>query len=566
MDHRADTVHECIRVSAALCDLRQFLFPFRRQHGRGQRLRQDCDKVDTGFCGDQALALALHKSGCYQLFDDSRPGRRRAKTFSLRLIGNMAQATISCPFGAIHLVILACVLHSGQEGIFRVGLRRLGEMLGNSNLRTVKSLPFGEVRERAAVPIRRLFLQEGTENAVDLPPSFGEDALALCGEGIAAAIKGGRDRLIHIRLRRRTQQLAADQQEQIALAQGQSLDIRFFNLHRGNNGVMVGYVLVGNHGHHQRKEVAAAIKGRQLCRQVDHAGSRFCHVGGQIPAVRAGIGQQLLFVEALGVVEGLLRRVSEQAVCLPLQGGKVIELWRLFLLLLLCDRGTGDGRTLTHGRCLFRLCRIGELLRHRFGSVQRQAQQMIFFLVKQRDLCVTIRHHCQCGGLNTAHIQGTVIENGEKSRSIDPHQPVRFLAAECGLIQGFIIGAGAQIRKALPDSAVLHRRNPETEDRLAAAGHFIYQTEDQLTFTPGVTGIDNGIHIGAVHQGTEIFKSILLAWCQHIAKWLRQNGKIIIAPFLETLVIAARIHRGYQVPNAPGYKKAAALIKAIGPG
>ena len=50
-------------------------------------------------------------------------------------------------------------------------------MLGNGNLRTIKSLPFGEVRERVAVPIRRLFLQEGTENAVDLPPAFGEDAL-----------------------------------------------------------------------------------------------------------------------------------------------------------------------------------------------------------------------------------------------------------------------------------------------------------------------------------------------------------------------------------------------------
>ena len=142
MNHRADTAHEGIRVSAAPCNLRQFLFPFRCQHGRGQRLRQDRDKVDTGFCGDQALALAFHKSGCHQLFNDGRPGRRRAKTFSLRLIGN---------------IILACVLHSGQEGIFGVGLRRLGEMLGNSNLRTVKSLPFGEVRERIAVPVRRLF-------------------------------------------------------------------------------------------------------------------------------------------------------------------------------------------------------------------------------------------------------------------------------------------------------------------------------------------------------------------------------------------------------------------------
>ena len=194
---------------------------------------------------------------------------------------------------------------------------------------------------------------------------------------------------------------------------------------------MVGYVLVGNHGIHQRKEVAAAIKGRQLCRQVDHAGSRFCHVGGQIPAVRAGIGQQLLFVEALGVVKGLLRRVSEQAVCLTLQGGKVIELRRLFFFLLFRDRGTGDGRTLAHGRCLFRLCRIGEFLRHCFGSIQRQAQQMIFFFVEQRDLRVTLRQHCQRRRLHTTHIQGTVIENGKQPRGVDPHQPIRFLAAEC---------------------------------------------------------------------------------------------------------------------------------------
>ena len=134
------------------------MFPFRCQHGRGQRLRQDRDKVDTGFCGDQVLALALHKSGCHQLFNDGRPGRRRAKTFSLRLIGD---------------IVLARILHRGQEGIFGIGLRGLREMLGDGNLHIVKNLPFGEVRECAAVPIRRLFFQKGTENAVNLSPAFG---------------------------------------------------------------------------------------------------------------------------------------------------------------------------------------------------------------------------------------------------------------------------------------------------------------------------------------------------------------------------------------------------------
>ena len=137
--------------------------------------------------------------------------------------------------------------------------------------------------------------------------------------------------------------------------------------------MVVGYILIGDHGLHQRKEVCAAIKRRQFRRQMNHTGDRFRHVGGQITAVRAGIGQQFLFVEALGVVEGLLRRVSKQAVCLTLQGSKIIELRRLFLLLLLRDGSTGDGHTLAHSRCLFRLRRIGELLRHCFGSVQHQA-------------------------------------------------------------------------------------------------------------------------------------------------------------------------------------------------
>ena len=124
--------------------------------------------------------------------------------------------------------------------------------------------------------------------------------------------------------------------------------------------MVVRYILVGDHGLHQREEVGAAIKGRQLRRQVDHTGGCFRHVGGQIPAVRAGIGQQLLFVEALGVVKGLLRRVSEQAVRFTLQGGKIIELRRLLLFLLLRDGSTGDGHTLAHSRCLFRLRRISE--------------------------------------------------------------------------------------------------------------------------------------------------------------------------------------------------------------
>ena len=149
-----------------------------------------------------------------------------------------------------------------------------------------------------------------------------------------------------------------------------------------------------------------------------------------MPAVRARVGQQLFFVEALGVVKGLLRRVAKQPVCLTLQGGEIIELRGLFLLLLTGDGGTGDGSALAHGRRLLRLRRIGKSLRHRLRAGQGQAYMMIFLLLEQRDLRVPRRQQGQGGRLDAAHVQGTVIEDGEKAGGVDPYQPVSPLAAE----------------------------------------------------------------------------------------------------------------------------------------
>ena len=55
---------------------------------------------------------------------------------------------------------------------------------------------------------------------------------------------------------------------------------------------------------------------------------------------------------------------------------------------------------------------------------------MILLLLEQRDLRVTRRQQGQGGRLDAAHIQGAVVENGEKAGGVDPHQPVSPLAAE----------------------------------------------------------------------------------------------------------------------------------------
>ena len=56
---------------------------------------------------------------------------------------------------------------------------------------------------------------------------------------------------------------------------------------------------------------------------------------------------------------------------------------------------------------------------------------------------------------------------------------------------------------------------------------------------------------------THPIKSTLKSAIDYICNPEKTDGK---------LLVAARIHRGYQVTYTPGHKKAVALIKAIGPG
>ena len=157
--------------------------------------------------------------------------------------------------------------------------------------------------------------------------------------------------------------------------------------------MVVRYILVGDHGLHQREEVAAAIKGRQFCYQVDHAGGRFCHIGSQISAVRAGIGQQLLFVEALCVVKGLLRRVSKQAVYLPLQGGKVIELRRCHHLFFLCHRRNKSLSVQTSFCNIFCFCFTVNPLCDRIHSAAEDMSHKILLFLEIHNLCFTLYKH-----------------------------------------------------------------------------------------------------------------------------------------------------------------------------
>ena len=278
-------------------------------------------------------------------------------------------------------------------------------MLGDGGRDRLKDLPLGQGRKDIlGIFILRLLLQGGTEHLLDSPPALGKHLLSLCREGMSAAVKGGRDRLIHERLRRRTQQLAADHQEDIAFAHRQRRHIRLFQLQGGNQGVVVGYPLVVHQRRNIWEKLRAGIEGRYPCRQMQDHGGGLRHIARQIPAVRAGIGQQLLFIERLGVVQGLLGRVAEHPICLPLQGGQVVQLGR-FLRLFLPHQGYTHGPLPVTGiPDGLGVLRGNNAVADRLGPLQRQPHMMVFLLAEQDDLTVPVGQHRQGGRLHPPNI------------------------------------------------------------------------------------------------------------------------------------------------------------------
>ena len=71
-------------------------------------------------------------------------------------------------------------------------------------------------------------------------------------------------------------------------------------------------------------------------------------------ASRVTVGQKLLFIEGLRIVQYLLGRVAQQPVPIPLQGGEVIQTGRLRGFLLSLHAADNGSLALTGGAELFR--------------------------------------------------------------------------------------------------------------------------------------------------------------------------------------------------------------------
>lgn len=92
------------------------------------------------------------------------------------------------------------------------------------------------------------------------------------------------------------------------------------------------------------------------------------------------------------------------------------------------------------------------------------------------------------------------IEGSHCPRAVDTDQPVRFGTADGSVSEALHFAAIAQACETVPDRTLGHRLQPQSLDRLGGLGVLRDVIEDQFTFAPRVTGVDQTADILALDE------------------------------------------------------------------
>ena len=115
------------------------------------------------------------------------------------------------------------------------------------------------------------------------------------------------------------------------------------------------------------------------------------------------------------------------------------------------------------------------------------------------------------------------------------------------------------MRKAVSYGRILHRTNPQPQNRFLASGLFIDQPENQFALASCIGGTNHGAYTFIVHQPAQGRKLFFLVVCYLIFPACRENRQIVISPFCVFFIIGFRLRQFYQMADAPRYKPAVAF-------
>ena len=411
--------------------------------------------------------------------------------------------------------------------------------------------------------VRLRIFQPSAVGSVQRPPAVIFHCAALGGKLRTGALHRGGGLRKGIGLGNGAQQPQGHQLQHRLFAQRQAGQVRALEVAGGDHRMVVGHFLVIDDLGRIAGNLHTTGKGQRPSGEPDQLRQAGRHIRSQVTAVRPGIGAELLFIQVLQIVQGLLGGVSQQPVGVSLEGGQVIKGGRLLGLVLVLHLFHRGSRTLTSS---FQLLG-GGLVRHALPG-NRETGQLQRDRVKRHrlegvDLGLPLDDEGQRRGHDAPDIDGPVVQHRKQPGGVDTHQPICLGAAEGRIPQTVIVRAGAQVRKALPDGGILHRGNPEPLHGLLAARQLVDGAEDQLALASGVAGVHHLGHIRGVHQLFQHIKLLPFVLAHHHLPMVRQNGQIVIAPLCVVGVISVGVGQPSQMAHTPAYPPAVPLQIAV---
>ena len=125
---------------------------------------------------------------------------------------------------------------------------------------------------------------------------------------------------------------------------------------------------------------------------------------------------------------------------------------------------------------------------------------VIGFFCEVFHLSFTLGQHGKSRRLHSPDGQLLSVLNRKKSCGIDTDKPIGFGTTLCGRIKTVIIAPGAKIVKAITDSAIFHRTDPQAKHGFLALGKLVCHTKNGFSLTPCIASVDNALHILSVHE------------------------------------------------------------------
>ena len=394
-------------------------------------------------------------------------------------------------------------------------------MLGRGRFALLNTGGFHRQRHSFSQSVRQGGILGRLSVCVGFPARVQHD-LPLGGEAVTGTLCRNGGLCVPIGRTDRPKQGQRHQPQDLPFSQGQGGEVRGGGAPGRDNSVVVGHFLTvadlgGQHGS-RRVQTADGSSGG------DQGGDGILHIVRQKPAVRPGVGTQLLFIEGLEVVQGLLGGVAQGAVGLPLEGGEVVEGRGLFGLLPMFHFLNGDGAALAAGSNVAGLFLNVDPLPGQGHAAAVQLHGVERFRGKGGDLRLPLDDERQRGRDHAANVQRPAIENGEQAGGVDAHQPIRLGPAQGRLVQAVIVPAGTEVFKALPDGPVLHAGDPQPLHGLGASGQMVGGAEDQLPLPASVAGVHHLGHILPTQQGPQSVELALLVLADGKPPAVRQNG------------------------------------------